>query len=416
MISGKFIPLGQTCAILSNRGRKTPPYHKMGGGNNEVPVISADNISSDGRIEIDPNKMITEEYYSEWMKTELEKGDILLVSEGGSVSGELHWHGWSTDIAALRKQIRLGLGQRLFAIKPDHSIIDWRYLYYFLISPSGQFEILSRGTGTAALGIRLSELIKIPIPNKPLEVQKQIGFELNLFDEIIDEIDNIIDLLERFCELEFKSKFIHGLDQIDINGELYENNKIMRIDEISDVFIGKTPPRMEFEWFSNNPSDIPWMSIKDLGKCKVHIIDTNEYLTKKATERFNIKIIPENSVVLSFKLTVGRVAITDRKMTSNEAIAHFIPNKESIISVEYLYHYLKYFDYNSLGSTSSIANAINTKIIKGMPIIIPDEDLLKDFQMLVEPIIIQINNLDNEKRIYSDMRDMLVKHIFEEKN
>ena len=161
---------------------------------------------------------------------------------------------------------------------------------------------------------------------------------------------------------------------------------------------------------------LKWVSIKDLGKCKVHIIDTNEYLTKKATERFNIKIIPENSVVLSFKLTIGRVAITDRKMTSNEAIAHFIPNKESIISVEYLYHYLKYFDYNSLGSTSSIANAINTKIIKGMPIIIPDEDLLKDFQMLLEPIIIQINNFDNEKRIYSDMRDMLVKHIFEEKN
>src|SRR5690606_31458797 len=109
-----------------------------------------------------------------------------------------------------------------------------------------------------------------------------------------------------------------------------------------------------------------------------YIFNTTEYLTKEAIERFKIKIIPNETVVLSFKLTIGRVAITIGEMVSNEAIAHFLI-KDNKINSPYLYLYLKRFNFETLGNTSSIANAINSKIVKSIPIIVPEINVMNNF-------------------------------------
>lgn len=86
--------------------------------------------------------------------------------------------------------------------------------------------------------------------------------------------------------------------------------------------IGKTPPRKETEWFSDKEG-VKWVSIKDLGNSGTYVFETSEYLTKEAIEKFNVKLIPEDTVILSFKLTVGRLGITTEEMIRNEVIAHF---------------------------------------------------------------------------------------------
>ena len=111
-----------------------------------------------------------------------------------------------------------------------------------------------------------------------------------------------------------------------------------RADEYFDISIGKTPPRKESQWFSENPDDHVWVSISDMGSSGLFIANSSEYLTHEAVEKFNIKVVPDNTVLLSFKLTVGRIAITDGAMATNEAIAHFKTNKPEIN--EYLYCYL----------------------------------------------------------------------------
>lgn len=175
---------------------------------------------------------------------------------------------------------------------------------------------------------------------------------LSLDDKI--ELNNKIDenLFEQVLSL-YRRMFVET-----------ENDRrlVCRADEYFDISIGKTPPRKEPEWFSHKPADRTWVSIADMGNCGVYIGDSSEYLTHEAVERFNVKLVPNNTVILSFKLTVGRVAITDGIMTTNEAIAHFKTETPEIN--EYLYCYLKEFNYQTMGSTSSIATAINSKIIK----------------------------------------------------
>ena len=95
-----------------------------------------------------------------------------------------------------------------------------------------------------------------------------------------------------------------------------------------------------------NPIDIKWISIKDLGNDGVFIFKTSEYLTREAVQTFNIPVIPKDTVVLSFKMTVGRVAITAEDMLSNEAIAHFKFNNKTPFTKEFLYLFLKpYFRF-----------------------------------------------------------------------
>ncbi len=181
---------------------------------------------------------------------------------------------------------------------------------------------------------------------------------------------------------------------------------ICKAEEYFDITIGKTPPRKEQEWFSKDSSNVRWVSISDMGSCGTYICDSSEYLTRKAVNRFNIVVVPDNTVLLSFKLTIGRIAITDGETTTNEAIAHF--KTENTIINPYLYCYLKDFNYSSLGSTSSIATAVNSKIIKAMPFVVPNTDELQLFNSVAIPTFEIIKANQAEIRNLLNMRDTLL--------
>lgn len=115
-----------------------------------------------------------------------------------------------------------------------------------------------------------------------------------------------------------------------------------------DITIGRTPPRIEPEWFSESPTGKKWISIKDIGNNKTYIFETSEYLTDEAIKKFNIPVIPVNTTILSFKMTVGKLTITTEEMLSNEAIAHLKIKNNSALSTEFIYCYLQKLDFNSL--------------------------------------------------------------------
>ena len=177
-------------------------------------------------------------------------------------------------------------------------------------------------------------------------------------------------------------------------------------DEIANITIGKTPPRSNRECFTYNEDDIKWLSISDLGKCGMYAWNTSEKLTEDSVNKYNVKVIPENTIVLSFKLTIGRIAITANEMATNEAIAHF--NLLDNDMIYYLYFYLKNFDYSKLGNTSSIATAVNSKIIKAMPIGIPNKHSVLEFNNTVRPLFEKIKLNEEQNMTLTQLRDNLL--------
>jgi len=231
--------------------------------------------------------------------------------------------------------------------------------------------------------------VELPIPS--IEEQKNIVKAYKTITDRIELKKKINDNLEKqlltlFTEL--FGKTIKTKEALPLGWTRKE------AQEVFNMSIGKTPPRERLDCFTTNPSDIKWISISDMGFNGTFILNTNECLTLAAVNEFNIKIIPKNTVIYSFKMTNGRTAITTEDCTTNEAIAHF--KTDDVPLSLYAYCYLSCFRFSDLGSTSSITEAVNSKIIKSMPFIQPPKSDLDNFVNKVKPMFdnIKLNAIE----------------------
>lgn len=287
-----------------------------------------------------------------------------------------------------------------FFLSPNSIDINFKFLYYRLLLE----DINGLDSGSAIPSTRKEDFygLEIDLPDYP--TQTRIASILSAFDDKIELNHQMNHTLEQMAQALFKKYFVDDIDPEN----LPEGWRKMKVKELFDISIGRTPPRDQDEWFTRNGRDVKWISIRDLGNGGVYVFETSEFLTNDAVKKFNIPIIPNNTVVLSFKLTVGRVAISTERMLSNEAIAHFIPKVSPFISTEFIYLYLKNFDYNSLGNTSSIATAVNSQTIKDMEFIIPDEDTMSIFSNKVSPLFLKIKDNTTENNTLVKIRDLLL--------
>ena len=145
-----------------------------------------------------------------------------------------------------------------------------------------------------------------------------------------------------------------------------------RLEELVDLKIGELHQEKSNNGLTRDLMTGSGYSIKDMGVSGRYISETSETISKEAQTKFNIPIVRKGTVILSFKLTVGRVAIVDEDMLTNEAIAQLPINDTNIVRPLYLYYLLKNYKFDQLGSTSSIATAVNSSYLKKMEIEIPD--------------------------------------------
>lgn len=273
---------------------------------------------------------------------------------------------------------------------------DPLFVYYLLKYNKDAIEAMGSGTTFKEVSGKTMRAVKVRIP-LDVSYQKRIAAVLDSLDTKIENNERINDNLEQQAMALYRQMFVENNN---------DARRECRADECFDISIGKTPPRKEAQWFSMNPTDCIWVSISDMGRCGMYIADSSEYLTHESVDKFNIKIVPDNTVLLSFKLTVGRVAITDGAMVTNEAIAHFKTDKPEIN--EYLYCYLKDFNYQTMGSTSSIATAVNSKIIKAMPFVVPTSAELVSFHSATAPMFEMIKTRQRENTRLAELRDSLL--------
>lgn len=272
------------------------------------------------------------------------------------------------------------------------------FLYYKFIDIRRMLVNQANGSVFQNLKTDIVRDFNIKIPS--IDVQNRIVNILSKLDEKIELNSAINTNLEEQAQAIYHNMFINLSNP---------SRHTYKAEEFFSIGIGKTPPRKEHKWFTKGLSGIKWVSIADMGNCGTFIAKSSENLTPDAIEKFNIKIIPDNTVILSFKLTVGRIAITNGEMTSNEAIAHF--KTDNPLVTEYLYCYLKNFNFQTMGSTSSIATAVNSKIIKAMPFILPAAGELRHFYNLVHPLFEQIKNNQLESALLEQMRDALLPRL-----
>ncbi len=106
-------------------------------------------------------------------------------------------------------------------------------------------------------------------------------------------------------------------------GKIPEDWKVVRLGDVAeDILTGATPLRSKREYWLNG--SIPWLTNEEVEEGKINYIwDTREKVTEKALRETNIKLIPENSVILSLTASVGKVAINKIPITTNQQFNSF---------------------------------------------------------------------------------------------
>ena len=287
----------------------------------------------------------------------------------------------------------------LIRYRIDGSLADPRFVGYCLQAPSWKSYVEGVSGGSAQPGANAKILGGYDLLLPELPEQRAIASVLSSLDAKIDLLHRQNKTLEAMAETLFRQWFVE---------EAEEGWEEMRLDQFSTVGIGRTPPRKEQHWFSTDSADVKWISIKDMAAEGPFIFSTAEYLTEEAVERFRVPVIPKDTVVLSFKMTLGRVKITTEAMLSNEAIAHFRINADSYITKEFLYLGLKTYPYESLGTTSTIVDSINSGMIKGLVMQVPPVELMDRFMEQCGPWFEKIRSNQLQIQALTALRDTLL--------
>ena len=171
--------------------------------------------------------------------------------------------------------------------------------------------------------------------------------------------------------------------------------KTVRLGDVFDLQMGKTPERKNLDFFST--TDNKWISIADISKADKYIFETKEFISDEAVKKSGIKQIPANTVIMSFKLSIGKTAITKGPMYSNEAIMAFLPNGKYEVDNDFLYHLFSNKDWSE-GSN---------KAVKGITL---NKASLLEVKILLPPLTIQkqiAKTMDKCTEIISKNKRML---------
>lgn len=187
-----------------------------------------------------------------------------------------------------------------------------------------------------------------------------------------------------------------------VGGKEMKDWALHRFDEVFDLQMGKTPDRKTPDYFGG---DNVWVSIRDM--VKKEIFDSNEHITDEAVTATNIRKVKKGTVIMSFKLTVGKCAIAARDLYTNEAIMAFNLKEGFDISPDFLYYYLQGYKWE--GANKAVMGlTLNKAIISQHKIGFPS--LSEQLSIVSE--LNKINELIGQKKSQMSDLEMLELSIF----
>lgn len=140
--------------------------------------------------------------------------------------------------------------------------------------------------------------------------------------------------------------------------------------EICTIQLGKTPYRKNPKfWDKEKISGNVWLSIADL-KHGEYISDSSEQISDFGVK--GIVKIPQGTMLLSFKLTLGRVSFAGTDLYTNEAIAALL-NLNKNVSKKFIFYYFSFFDWDKAaeGDIKVKGKTLNKQKLKELSIPLP---------------------------------------------
>ncbi len=308
---------------------------------NAIPYIATKDVGFDNKIDYNNGMYINKE--DEKFKRAL-KGNTLICIEGGSAGRKI----------AKVEEEEVCFGNKLCCI--NSNVVNNDYIYYYSLAPNFSNGFQSRITGLIP-GVTLLEMAQIEIIVPPEHEQKSIA---DFLDKKTQEIDNIISKTKKAIEeyKKYKQSLItetvtKGLDEnvemkdsgIEWIGEIPEHWQAIKLKYFYNIISGTTPTNKDENW----NGEILWITPADYNTEDISIKDSKRKITKLGVENSSLSVIPIDSIIVSNRAPIGKIALNEKEVTINQGCKALVLKK--IIDNKFTYYILSIYSdvLNMLG-------------------------------------------------------------------
>jgi len=360
--------------------------------NGEIPWLSVVDFGKSIKKVYQTEKSITEKGLNESSTKILKEGQIIISARG--TVGEL---------AVLGRD--MAFNQSCYGIYANDKTEN-NFLYYLLKYSIGKIKKNTHGAVFDTITKQTFDNIEVSIPENKA-TQRQIAQILSSLDDKIELNLQMNQTLEAMAQAIFKEWFVNfnfpGFDDELVDGLPKGWNRCL-IKDFGKIVCGKTPSKAVKEYFGG---EYMFIKIPDMHN-SVFIIETTDSLTEEGLNSQSNKTIPPFSICVSSIATVGLVCINPEPCQTNQQINSIVPkNKDSRYFLYFLTTSMKdTFLATASGGTATLN--MNTSQFSNIGAFMPGEDILKEFDVIVSPIMEKI--LENEYNIKSltQTRDTLL--------
>jgi putative type-1 restriction enzyme hindVIIP specificity protein len=271
-----------------------------------------------------------------------------------------------------------------------------KYLYYILADDRFfAFSTASASGSKMPRGDKV-QIMNYPVKLPPLESQKKIADILSSLDEKIELNRRMNETLEQLGQALFRYYFVDNPEA--------KNWKRGVISDLGEVVTGKTPSKKNQKFFGD---EVAFLKVPDMHKTSI-VIKTSDNLSLMGAESQKSKYISRWSTCVSCIATVGVVSLAGKNIQTNQQINSIIPRES----------YFKFFNYflmrhksdyiKTLASSGSATPNLNMGHFSNITVVIPDRELLKEFDARVNHLFLQMENNLQENETLMNIRDSLL--------
>ena len=306
------------------------------------------------------------------------KGSILLLTRGSGLFNRIPVCYTMRDLA---------YNQDVKCIESSNKeLVSTEFLFYWLMGNKDSISAILETTGIGAGKIDTNRLknIRISLPSKNYQ-QALIEFAKSLMYKI--EVNRRInDNLEQQAQALFKSWFVDF--EPFKNGEFIESElgmipkgwRVGCLDDLLEIKYGKDHKKL---------SD---------GKIPV-------YGSGGLMRRVDKSLYKGESVLIPRKGTLNNVMYVNEEFWTVDTMFYTIPKVEHIALFCYLFLLGK--DLASMNAGSAVPS-MTTEILNSMPVVIPQNSIVNEFDNVISSYFRKIENNDNESRRLAELRDTLL--------
>ena len=361
--------------------RLTPGYYTDASG---TPWVKTQELQD--RILHDTEEHITDLALRESSAKKLPRGTLLMAMYAAPTAGRM---------AILGRE--MACSQAACAFQFDPAKADVRFMFYQLLQSRADLHRLANGAAQQNLSARVLRELEVLLP--PLDEQRAIAATLGALDDKIESLQKSVRLAQDLAQSTFKAWFVSGEHWGGSQPSDWKSVKLRDICELRRDAVK-----------AGQFTDLPYVPVDAL---QMKNLALHNWRPNSEAQSSLVRFEEDDILIGAMRVYFHRVAIAPFAGLTRTTAFTLRPKQKSYLPFSLLLcneeTTIEFAQTTSKGST--MPYAVWEGGLASMEVLLPPEEVLKDFARSVAPLINFVKESGKQLQALSDLRDVLLPQL-----